>query len=473
MKIIIKLFNYLPSLLLMAFSVVLISGLAGAGPATAGGRATGIINPASGRPASTARGHVTKLTLHDCIDIALSQNLTLLQRQYQQQAAHLDASATWKEMLPSLSTGYSYTGRRDAATVVIFGHSVTISGHDDYRWDINLKQPVFYGGLLWNRYKAASIDADLAVLALSQAKNDIIREVKVSFYQVLKDIKLVDEAKAAITRLEAQLSDVQEFFNAGLSPRTDLLQSQVELSRGQLDLVKARHELEIARNRLNLVLRRPLNMQVVLMDELHETDLNLSLQDLYQAAMTGRPEILQAEKIVDKAGRQVRIARSEFFPKVDFTASYSKEGVTPDVSDNPYGDHDAAQVMLNATWELFSWGKSRNRVAASELRLREAKTSLQDVMDHVKFEVKNAFMLWKDAQEGVRVAKSSLRHAQEDYELNRARYRQQLASNTDTLDALSRLTQARSDYFSSLALALSAIAQLEYAVGKELNPVHK
>jgi outer membrane protein TolC len=409
--------------------------------------------------------------LEDCISIALSRNLRLLKQQYEQQAARLESSVSYKEMLPRLSTGYSYTGRRDAATVVIFGHSTTISGHDQYRWDLNIQQPVFYGGLLWNRYKSARIDVDIAALALAQARNDIIRETKVAFYQVLKDVKLLDEARASIKRLEAQLSDVREFFNIGLRPRTDLLQSQVELSQGRLQLVKARNQLELARNRLNLVLKRPLDTPVILKDQLSETRMELTLENLYSLAYASRPEILQAEKAVSKAEHQVKIAKSEFFPRVDLTASYSKEGVTPDVSDNPYGDHDMAQVMLNATWELFSWGKSRDRVAAAEARLKEARTGLEDVKDHVAYEVKNAFMLWKDAQEGVRVAESALEHAKEDYELNRSRYRQQLASNTDTLDAQSRLTRARSEYFSAIALELSALAQLEYAIGKEIKNV--
>ena len=408
------------------------------------------------------------LSLEKCISIALSRNLSLLKKQYEQQAARLESSASFKEMLPRLSTGYSYTGRRDAATVVIFGHPTTISGHDQFRWDLSIRQPVFYGGLLWNRYKSARIDMDIAALALAQARNDIVKETKVAFYEVLKDMKLLDEARASIRRLEAMLSDVKEFFNIGLRPRTDLLQSQVELSQGRLQLVKARHELELAKNRLNLVLKRPLDTPVLLRDELKEAKIYLPLKHLYNLAYSARPEVLQAEKAVKKAEHQVKIARSEFFPRVDLAASYSKEGVTPDVSDNPYGDHDMAQVMVNATWELFSWGKSRDRVAAAESRLQKAKAGLQDVKDHVTYEVKNAFMLWKDAQEGVKVAESALEHAKEDYELNRARYRQQLASSTDTLDAQSRLTRARSEYFSSIALELSALAQLEYAVGKEI-----
>ncbi|RUM91749.1 MAG: hypothetical protein DSZ23_01360, partial [Thermodesulfatator sp.] len=414
---------------------------------------------------------VHAMSLGECVSMALSRNLSILKQQYQEQAARLESRATYKDMLPKLSTGYAYTGRRDAQTVVIFGHPTTISGHDEFRWDLNIRQPVFYGGLLWNRYKAANIEADLASLAFSQARNEIIKETKQAFYEVLKALRLLEEAKAALDRLNAQLSDVQAFFSIGLRPKTDLLQSRVELNQGKLQLVKARHDLELSKNRLNLVLKRPLNAPVLLEDELRETGIELSLEDLYQMAFSNRPEMKQAEKIEEKARHEVSIAESEFFPRIDLTASYSKQGVTPDVSDNPYGDHDMAQVMVNATWELFSWGQSRDKVAAAESRLRQAQISLQDVKDHVRFEVKNAFLLWMDAKEGVQVAKSVLEQALEDYQLNRARYRQQLASNTDTLDAQSRLTRARSEYFSSLALELSALAELEYAVGKEIAKV--
>ncbi len=115
------------------------------------------------------------LSVQNCVKIALKNNLKILKKELEKQAQTYYSNAAFKEMLPHFGTDYSYTGRRDAATIVIFGRSTTIYGHDEYKWNLNVKQPIFYGGLLWNRYKEARIDVDLANLALFQAKNEIIK----------------------------------------------------------------------------------------------------------------------------------------------------------------------------------------------------------------------------------------------------------------------------------------------------------
>ncbi len=420
-----------------------------------------------------ARAQDIRFDINSCVKIALKNNLKILKKRLEEQAKDYSSKAAFKQMLPSFGTDYSYTGRRDAATIVIFGRSITIYGHDEYKWNLNVKQPLFYGGLLWNKYKEARIDLDLARLALFQARNEIVKETKTAFYEVLRSRKLLDEAKAQLRRLKAQYETVQAFYSAALRPKTDLLQSSVQLNQGRLALLKARHQLELSKNRLNLVMRRSLEAPLNIEERVSLTEVKHSLKELYSIALKNRPEVNEARLAVERAGKEIKIAKSEFFPRVDLTASYSKDGVTPDVSNNPYGDHENAEVFLNATWNLFSWGKSRDRVVAAQKKMEAARVELQDVSDHVRLEVKNAYLLYEDAREGVRVAKSALKSAKEDYELNASRYKNQLASNTDVLDAQSRLTKARSDFISAVAAELTAIANIEYATGGEIKKCTK
>ena len=411
------------------------------------------------------------IDLKTAIEIALKKNLKLAQKALEKEAKVYLSKAAYKDMLPSIDTNYSYTGRRDAASIVVFGHSTTIYGHETYKLNVNLKQPIFRGGLLWNRFKAAQIDVDIAKMSEFQAKNEIIRDVKNAYYEILKNEKLLDEARASLKRLKSQYEMVKSFFEASLRPKTDLLQSTVKLKQGELELIKTRHALEISKNRLNLLLRMPLDSPLKLKEEFRPLIVKLPLQKLYELALSKRPEIKEVRLSIEKAEREVKIAQSEFFPRIDLTATYAKEGVTPDVSNNPYGDHENAQIFINATWELFSWGKRRDKVIASQKRLSALRQELKDMEDNIRLQVKNAYLLYEDAQKGISVSRSALKSAEEDYKLNLERYRNQLATITDTLNAQERLTKARSEYFSSIALELTAISNLEYAIGEEIGHV--
>ena len=412
------------------------------------------------------------LDLKTCIEIALKNNLELKKRRFEKEAKTYLSRASFKEMLPSIDTSYSYTGRRDAASITIFGHSTNIYGHETYKWNLNIRQPIFYGGLLWNKFKASKIDVDLASLALFQARSEIIRDVKTAFYEVLRDKRLVEEAISSLKRLKNQYETVKAFYEAALRPKTDLLQSQVELNRGELNLLKAKHTLEISKNKLNLVMKRSLEEPLIL-DEKDFTPKEISsdLKKLYKIALSFRPEINEAKLALKKAKYETKMAMSDYFPRIELTGTYLKEGITPDVSDNPYGDHENAMIFINASWQLFSWGKSYDKIQAARKREDALFEEVKKIIDNVRFQVKNSYLLYKDARKGIEVAKSALKSAQEDFELNSQRYKNQLATILDVLSSQNRLTKARSEYLSAIALELISVANLEYAIGKELKDV--
>ena len=412
---------------------------------------------------------INRLSVKKCIEIALSKNLKIVQAKLEKQAKGLSAKASFKDMLPKLSTQYTYIGRRDVNTVTIFGTKVRLSSHDNYDWQLILSQPIFQGGALWNRYKAAKIDYDMSESQLRQIANDIVRQVKEAYFTVLQARRILQEQKDSVKRLEAHLRDAEGFFKVGLIAKNDLLQSRVELSQARQQLITAKHDLELAEARLNLILRQDLTTPLNLSDTLHEVSLKTSLARLTEHALSHRPEVTAGQLAVKKAQRELKLAKASYLPRIDFNATYEKRGITPDVSDYPFGDHDMAQIMLNATWELWAWGQTRDQVGAAAKTLLAAKAALRDVKDEIRIQVTEAWLRFKEAKENVKVAKTALDQAEENFRLNTQRYKEQLATSTDVLDAEALLSRARTSYFNAIAQELIAKARLDYATGKPIE----
>ncbi len=406
------------------------------------------------------------LSLDHCIDLALKRNLKLLQKGIEEKGAAAQKNIALKDLLPRLSTEYGYTGRRDANTISIFGRKTRISAHDNYEWRLTFSQPLFQGGTLWNLYRAAKFDEDISGAILKQAQNDLARQVKETYFTILENQALKHEAEAALRRLESHLSDAREFYAAGIVSRTDLLQSKVELAQARENLIRIRHNLDISKERLNLLLHTALDQPLVLTTRLRFEPFTGNISRLLGYALKNRPGIKAARLAVRKAMCMVKAARGGYFPRVDLTASYIKQGITPDVSDNPFGDHDMAQIMVTAKWELWSWGQTRDRIEVARLRLEKTKAALDDMIDSARFEIRQAFLQVKDAEEGVRVARAALEHARENFELNQERYRQQIATSTDVLDAQALLTRSETNYLSAITRHLIAKARLTYALGE-------
>jgi outer membrane protein len=407
-------------------------------------------------------------TLEWCLLRALAQNLSVRQAELGHSAKKFQTRAALKEMLPILSTEYAYTGRRDANTIDFEGRSIPISSRDNYDWTLAFTQPIFHGGALWNRYLIAQLGEGMAQLEIERVRQDITRQVKEAYYSVLKAQRGQQEAEATVERLESHLRVAQGFYDVGLIAKNDLLQSKVELAQAQQDLIKARHDVALAKARLNLLLRENVGAPIEIEDTLDSVAYAMDLGQAQAKACVQRREILAGELGVRKARKELAVARGSYWPNVDLMAQYEKRGVTPDVSDNPFGDHDMAQIMAVATWELWAWGKTRDEVQAAIHLVQQAEAVWGEVKDAVALEVQEAWLRLKEAEANIAVAKVALVQAEENYRLNAERYKEQLATSTDVLDAQALLTKANVNSFNALADYHIAQARLEFAIGSNL-----
>jgi len=63
------------------------------------------------------------------------------------------------------------------------------------------------------------------------------------------------------------------------------------------------------------------------------------------------------------------------------------------------------------------------------------------------------------------VAETAVSQAEENFRINEERYKEQVATSTDVLNALTLLTQARTNYYSVLSDYNIAKARLRRAIG--------
>lgn len=407
------------------------------------------------------------ISLKECIDIALQRNWGLIQSRLRLEEALYNAKASKKEMFPRLQTDYSLLWRRDESEITIFGRKTVISPHETYNWKAYVTQPLFLGGRLWNTFKAAKIEVDISNLMLTQQANELVRQVKNLYFDLVKAQKLLEEAEAAHKRLKAHLADAKGFYEAGLRTRNDLLESKVELAKGEEDLIKALHDVDIAKARLNLVMQRPLSQDLIPSDQLRFTPFKHDLDNLYVMAEAQRPELMAGRLAVKKAERLKKAAKARLWPQLQLTGTYERTGDTPFMRKNPFGDTEQVTLLVKASWELWNWGQTFDEIKAADVRLKLAKSAYNDLKEQVCFEVKEAFLRLKEAEKAIKVTESALEHAEENFRLYNERYRQQLTTSTDVLDAQTLLTQAKSRYVISVAHYAKAEANLEYAIGND------
>jgi len=272
-------------------------------------------------------------------------------------------------------------------------------------------------------------------------------------------------AKQSVERLKAHRDTAQNFYDVGVIPRNDLLYAEVELANGRQFLVRAENGVEMAKAKFNTVLRREINVPVEIEDILTDRPYEKSLEACIAAALENRPEIVAYALRLERARSIVNLSKSEYYPNVNLVGNYVKYGDTPGVAGSPYRDQESWYVMAVANWTFWEWGKTKNRVDADLSRENQAADILANIKDQITLEVKNAWLLLREAENQIPVARQAIEQAEENFRINTERYREQVGTSTDVIDSQTLLTKARSDYFNALGDFSIGRARLERAMG--------
>ncbi len=420
----------------------------------------------------SAADRIAPLSLTESIEMALKASVLIHAAREGVQAADAQKRESFTGFLPKLSTSYSYTRfNRDPYLAfpgippMIPPANLTVGTKDNYNWILEARQPLFAGGAILANYEASRIGAAIARLDETLTVQDLVLDVKIAYFNILKAGRLLEVAKQSVEQLQAHRDRAQSFYSQGLIPRNDLLQAEVELANGRQLLLKSENGLEIARSKFNTLLRRPIETPVEIEDILNDRPYEKSFEACLAAALDNRPEIRSLALRREQARSQVKVSQAEYFPTVSLVGNYAKYGDTPGVTGSAFKDQESWYVMAVANWNLWEWGKTKDRVEAGQSRENQVADFLANTRDQITLEVKNAFLLLREAEKQIQVAAQAIEQAEENFRINTERYREQVGTSTEVIDAQTLLTKARSDRHNALGDFSISRARLERAMG--------
>jgi len=209
------------------------------------------------------------LTLEESIDIALKNSMTLNIAKEGVKSAEAQRREAFTGFLPKMSTSYNYTRLNEAPNFFFQGlppqiaaQPMTTGTADNYNWAIEAKQPLFAGGGILANYQANKIGEDAARLEETAKYQDVIQDVKIAYFNILRARRIQETAQQSVAMLSAHRDIAQNFHRVGLIPKNDLLQAEVELANGKQAVMRAKNAVELAKSQFNIILKRNLSAPV-------------------------------------------------------------------------------------------------------------------------------------------------------------------------------------------------------------------
>jgi outer membrane protein TolC len=422
--------------------------------------------------ASSGDDSAKALSLKETIDKALEANLGLKRSQEEVMAAQEIKKSRITQFLPTLSSSYDYLHRNKELTQELTGLAgvdFEVRPDDEYTFVTSFTQPVFRGFSLINQYKIADLGLDAAEFGEKVVRQDVILDAKNAFYSVLKTQKLLGVAEQRVTQIAAQKDVAENFFEVGMSPLNDLLQAQASLANARQDFIVAKNNLEIAKSQFNIVLRRRVNAPVEIQDILDYAPFVHDIDYCLSTARENRLEITVTDLEVEIAEKEVKLARKDYYPSINLTGKYTRIGDEYNV-DGGEGISDAASWDIRATaqWDFWEWGRTTFGIREKLHRLTQAQYRRSEILDNIDLEVKTAFLRTKEGEKNIITVEKAIEQAKENFRINQERFKEQVATTTDVLDAQTLLSDTMTNYFNALYDFKISKATLFRTMGQEM-----
>jgi outer membrane protein len=410
-----------------------------------------------------------ELSLQQAISMALDYSPNIKQTLADMQKTASQQKEAFTYFLPSLSTRYAAQNSQNPPQYHIMGQPVVVGSENVYQWSTELNQPIFTGFYLSSQYELAKLGVDIAESNLFLSYLEVAYQVKQAYFLYLRGIKNAEVADQTVKQLEAQLQVSRDFYEVGIIPINDVLKTQVSLSDAKQARIRAYNNRALTRARLNRLLGLPVEKDTWVEDILKSYPVATDFQRSRQIALVERPEIKSLDLQLQQADQNIRKAQSGYYPTVDLQASYDFTSDEPGMGDSEYYDPSNWTVATVLNWSFWEWGRTGHKTSQSRADKRRIEAAKQGLVDEVSLQVKEAVLYLKEAIASISNTEVAVKQAEENYRVTFERYREQLTTNTELLDAQLLLARARNSYYDSMATFNIAEAGLQRAMGRGLG----
>ena len=417
------------------------------------------------------------LALVDCLNLALSQNATILKAKSDLQANYGIVIQTRAVALPQViaSGQYKRTERGAIENLQLPGSPLQLE-LPDQNWNagIQIVQSIYTGGKMVAAVRAARLTREQSLLQYQTVVQDTLLSTRLAYYDVLLAGQQIVVHEASVELLSKELEDQQSRYNAGTVPHFNVLRAEVAVANERPALIRARNDYRIAKNNLANLLGYNLprdiweDIPLHLSDKLEAQPYRIDLPQAIEEALANRTELAALRKTEALQRENVVSARSGYQPTVQVFAGYGwyNAQYTPpvDLDHDIHGWNAGAQL----SWDIFDGMLTRGKVAQAQALYEKSKTDVEDMGRQIELEVRTAYSQFVEAQEVLDSQKTVQAEAEEALREAEARAEAGTGTQLDVLDAQTSLTQARTTEIQALHDYATARARLERAIGADL-----
>jgi outer membrane protein len=385
------------------------------------------------------------LTPEDAINIAMKNNYDILISQTAYEISSADNTAGNAGMLPEI--GLSITdrfARNNTSLDLSSGENISSSNaHSNaLNGNVELNWTLFDGGKMFVTKKKLNEIESLGEIQFQDQVNQTFYDVTIAYFDVVRQKQQLSSINEAIDFNKERVKILQASFNAGLVPKTDLLQSQVDLNVYLENAILQETVITNSKRTLNKFLSRDPDTPFEVIDSIelnYAPDRNELIGKLYNM----NTQVLSFQKQLEVSKLSVKELVAQRYPFITFNAGYnflqSNNTASNVMKNQTYGPQLGGALTL----PLYYGGNIRRQIGIARLEEKTAGYNLENIRLQVNTQLLNAYTAYERALQLVELEKENSILAKENVTISLQRLR---LGQTTSLE----VRQAEESYVQSL-----------------------
>jgi outer membrane protein TolC len=389
------------------------------------------------------------LSSEDAISIALKYNYDILVARNSATTDSVNNTPGNAGMLPdvTISSAESYSTATKLHQKFSDGSTLSSSNtqSNSLNANIGLSWTLFDGGKMFVTKRKLSEIQELGEIQFRDRVLQTVYDVILAYYDVVRQKQELASINEVITYNLDRVKISQTSFDAGLSPKTNLLQAKIDLNVYQENAINQQSIILAAKRSLNQLLGRNTDVQFEVLDSIPISE-SLDNRVLSQKIDSSNTSILAYQKQIDVDKLSIKEMNSMLLPKIFFNTGYGLfQSNSPD--GNPLVNRTIGpSIGGTVSIPIYQGGNAIRQIKVAKIQLQSDQYNLENVRLKVNQQLQNALTQFENQLNLLKIEKDNAILAKENLEISiqRLRYGQttslevSLAENS-FVDSLTRL----------------------------------
>lgn len=409
------------------------------------------------------------LTLKECTDYAIENNISLSQSRLDEEAAEIDLLTAKAGMLPSVSasTNQGVSGNW-------FNNSASHKNSYSGSYGVSASWTLYNGGSV--RRNIEQKENSVQIQQLSVEKNTLtLKETVAQYYiQVLYDrenIKMKEEAaKASKVQWERGL----EFLRAGSMSKADCAKLESQYTSDLYKITQAKSQYDSDLLKLKSLIRMQRELVDIVIPEIGEErvlEIIPDMESVFEKAKEIRPEVQLGKLSVANSELALASARGAYGPKISLGANTG--------TNNMSGTNTSFGRQLKTNWSnsasislsipIYSQRQNRSAVEKARNNVEYTRLSAQQNEDDMYTKIETLYLNAVNYQQQYLSAKKSFESAKESYRLVNEQFELGMKNIVELEQEKSTYLNAELSLAQAKYMTLYSLQVLKFYTGEEIE----